>query len=46
MADSSTEKARKAAGSMFDDFLLSADNDPHTAMTPAVGEWVLDRLPD
>ncbi|MER5787741.1 alpha/beta fold hydrolase [Streptomyces sp. NPDC001980] len=32
--------------SELDDFLLSADNDPHTLMTPEIGEWVLDRLPD
>ncbi|OKJ64958.1 hypothetical protein AMK27_03645 [Streptomyces sp. CB02009] len=32
--------------SELDDFLLSADNDPHTLMTPDIGEWVLDRLPD
>ncbi|MEV6016769.1 MULTISPECIES: Mbeg1-like protein [unclassified Streptomyces] len=30
----------------LDDFLLSADNDPHAIMTPEIGEWVLDRLPD
>lgn len=30
----------------LDDYLLSDDNDPHTLMTPAIGEWVLDRLPD
>ncbi|MFE7598107.1 esterase/lipase family protein [Streptomyces sp. NPDC057494] len=32
--------------SELDDYLLSADNDPHTLMTPEIGEWVLDRLPD
>lgn len=30
----------------LDDFVLSADNDPHAAMTPELGEWILDRLPD
>lgn len=30
----------------LDDFLLSADNGPHAAMTAEIGEWVLDRLPD
>ncbi|MFE2302170.1 esterase/lipase family protein [Streptomyces sp. NPDC059445] len=30
----------------LDDFLLSADNDPHAVMTQEIGEWVLDRLPD
>ncbi|MFJ5774069.1 esterase/lipase family protein [Streptomyces sp. NPDC093094] len=32
--------------SELDDFLLSRDNDPHALMTPEIGEWVLDRLPD
>ncbi|MFK0110899.1 esterase/lipase family protein [Streptomyces sp. NPDC091217] len=32
--------------SELDDFLLSEDNDPHALMTPEIGEWVLDRLPD
>lgn len=32
--------------SELDDFILSSDNDPHTLMTPEIGEWVLDRLPD
>ncbi|MEV0774537.1 hypothetical protein [Streptomyces sp. NPDC050428] len=30
----------------LDEYLLSSDNTPHAAMTPAIGEWVLDRLPD
>ncbi|MFD5818094.1 esterase/lipase family protein [Streptomyces sp. NPDC127038] len=30
----------------LNDFLLSGDNDPHAIMTPEIGEWVLDRLPD
>ncbi|WP_460067551.1 hypothetical protein [Streptomyces sp. YKOK-I1] len=30
----------------LDDFLLSENNDPHSLMTPGLGEWVLDRLPD
>ncbi|MFE1440340.1 esterase/lipase family protein [Streptomyces sp. NPDC058739] len=30
----------------LDDFLLSENNDPHAIMTPDIGEWVLDRLPD
>ncbi|MGY3203511.1 esterase/lipase family protein [Streptomyces sp. TE5632] len=32
--------------SELDDYVLSADNDPHAVMTAEVGEWVLDRLPD
>ncbi|QFR01958.1 hypothetical protein F9278_43780 [Streptomyces phaeolivaceus] len=32
--------------SELDDFLLSADNDPHALMTEDIGRWVLDRLPD
>ncbi|MFF3849813.1 esterase/lipase family protein [Streptomyces sp. NPDC002328] len=32
--------------SELDDFMLSAGNDPHAMMTPEIGEWVLDRLPD
>ncbi|MFD8413230.1 esterase/lipase family protein [Streptomyces sp. NPDC059650] len=32
--------------SELDDFMLSSDNDPHAIMTPEIGEWVLDRLPD
>ncbi|MFK0258797.1 esterase/lipase family protein [Streptomyces sp. NPDC090445] len=30
----------------LDDFILSEDNDRHALMTPEIGEWVLDRLPD
>ncbi|AXG79726.1 esterase/lipase family protein [Streptomyces paludis] len=30
----------------LNDYLLSSENDPHAAMTPEIGEWVLDRLPD
>ncbi|MGW3913197.1 esterase/lipase family protein [Streptomyces sp. NPDC005070] len=30
----------------LDDFMLSERNDPHAIMTPEIGEWVLDRLPD
>ncbi|MGW5216178.1 esterase/lipase family protein [Streptomyces sp. NPDC004051] len=30
----------------LDDFLLSEKNETHTLMTPEIGEWVLDRLPD
>ncbi|MET7899822.1 esterase/lipase family protein [Streptomyces mirabilis] len=30
----------------LDDFLLSENNDPHSLMTPELGDWVLDRLPD
>lgn len=32
--------------SELSDYLLSADNDPHTIMTAEIGGWVLDRLPD
>ncbi|WP_089102000.1 esterase/lipase family protein [Streptomyces hyaluromycini] len=32
--------------SELSDYLLSSDNDPHALMTPEIGEWVLDRLPD
>lgn len=30
----------------LDEYLLSANNDPHAFMTAELGEWVLDRLPD
>ncbi|MEV7395205.1 hypothetical protein [Streptomyces sp. NPDC091215] len=30
----------------LDDFHLSGNNDKHAAMTPEIGDWVLDRLPD
>jgi hypothetical protein len=29
-----------------DDFLCSSDTTAHTAITPELGEWLLDRLPD
>jgi hypothetical protein len=32
--------------SELDDFMLSSQNDPHSAMTPEIAEWVFDRLPD
>lgn len=32
--------------SELDDFVLSAENDPHAVMTAELGEWILDRLPD
>lgn len=30
----------------LNDYLLSSENDSHAVMTPEIGEWVLDRLPD